>query len=161
MKTKEFLQVLENNTEKELIFEYANNQLVSANYHLTEVKNVFFDTVDCGGKPNEWNETHLQLWEDPNELGKTNYLKVDKVLSILKRVNSIKTLLLDTEIKMEYGNDSFSTSVMPVASIEISEEFLKVKLFVEETKCKAKDVCGIPEIVEEKNTCCSPSSGCC
>lgn len=121
---------------------------------------MFFDTVDCGGKPNEWRDTHLQLWEDPTEKNKRTYLKTDKMLSILKRVNSIKTLLLDTEIKIEYGNDTFSTSVMPIASIEISEEFLKVKLFVEETKCKAKDVCAIPEILEEENTCCTTTKCC-
>ena len=160
MKTKEFLQILENNKEKELIFEYTSNQLVAANYHLTEVKNVFFDTVDCGGKPNEWRETHLQLWEDPEDKGKRNYLKTDKVLAILKRVNSIKTLLLETEIKLEYGNDSFSTSVMPIDTIEVSEKTLKVKLFVEATKCKAKDVCGVPEIIEEKDACCT-TTGCC
>ncbi len=160
MKTKEFLRILENNAEKELIFEYASNQLVGANYHLTEVKNVFFDTVDCGGKPNEWHETHLQLWEDHEDKGKRNYLKTDKVLAILNRVNSIKALLLDTEIKMEYGNGSFSTSVMPIASVEILEKSLKVKLFVEETKCKAKDVCGVPEIIEEKDACYT-TTGCC
>jgi hypothetical protein len=159
MKTSEFLKVLENNLEKELIFEYANEHLVGTNYHLTEVKNVFFDTVDCGGKPNEWHETHLQLWESPQEIGKPNYLKTDKFLSILQKVNSIKALLLDTDIKIEYGSDTFSTSVMPIESIEISAKYLKMKLFMEQTRCKANDVCGITEVKEE-NACCT-SSGCC
>ena len=159
MKTNEFLKVLENNLEKELIFEYANKQLVGTNYHLTEVKNVFFDTVDCGGKPNEWHETHLQLWESPIEIGKPNYLKADKVLSILQKVNSIKALLLDTDIKIEYGNEAFSTSVMPIESLEISANYVKMKLFMGQTGCKANDVCGIPEVKEE-NACCI-TSGCC
>jgi len=160
MKTKEFLNILENNFDKELLFEYASNKLVGANYHLTEVKNVFFDTVDCGGKTNSWSEIHVQLWESPKEIGKKNYLTVDKALSILNRVDRVRPLLQEAEIKIEYGNASFSTSVMQIEKIQTSKNYLKVSLFVEATKCKANDICGIPEIKEEKNACCT-TTGCC
>ncbi len=63
MKVKEFVKVLEQHKGKELLFSYDQDQFVGANYHLTEVKNVQFDTTDCGGKTNFWEETHFQLWE--------------------------------------------------------------------------------------------------
>ena len=49
MKTSEFLKILEKNPNKPLQFEYLNNQIVGEAYHITEVKNVHIDSVDCGG----------------------------------------------------------------------------------------------------------------
>ena len=160
MKLKEFIIILEQNSDKELKFEYAPKQITGANYHLTEVKNVQFDTTDCGGKTNFWKETHFQLWESPNEIDKTEYMKTDKILSIIKKVDSIKPLMLQTELKIEYGNDNFSTSVMPIEDIIINENEVLVKLFIEATRCKANDKCGISEEKTDEDTCCE-TVGCC
>jgi hypothetical protein len=62
MKTREFIEALRNSGDKELIFANANEQTIHAGYHLTEIKAASFETVDCGGKVNHWNETILQLW---------------------------------------------------------------------------------------------------
>jgi len=180
MKVSEFMKVLEEQTNKELLFSYAQDKLVGANYHLTEVKNVQFDTTDCGGKTNFWEETHFQLWESPTELGKRDYMTTDKILAILNRVNSIKAIKMDTDLKMEYGNDAFATAVMPVDHIKLHEGRVIVSLFAEATRCKANDVCGIPEVDSvsesaifdgqkqkvklselQEASACSPSSGCC
>jgi len=161
MKVSEFIEMLEQHKNKELLFSYATDKLVGANYHLTEVKNVQFDTTDCGGKTNFWEETHFQLWESPSELGKRNYMTTDKILSILNRVNGIKALKTDTELKMEYGNESFSTSVMPVKHIDFDEKRVSVYLFSEATRCKANDECNIPLEQEVKEACCTPASNCC
>jgi len=161
MKVSEFIKVLEQQGNKELLFSYAQDKLVGANYHLTEVKNVQFDTTDCGGKTNFWEETHFQLWESPTEVGKRNYMTTDKILSIIKRVNGIKAIKNDTELKMEYGNDSFATSVMPVKQIDFDDNRVYVSLFAEATRCKANDACNIPLEQEEKEPCCTPASNCC
>lgn len=162
MKVKEFLSVLENNLNKELLFEHTNGKFVGANYHLTEVKNVYFDTVDCGGKPNDWRETHLQLWESPKEIGKTNYMTVDKIVSILNRVNSIKTIDTETSVKIEYGNDEFNTAVMDIDHIELTNNRVIAKLYTEATLCKANiggnDFSSKNEVKEE--ACCA-EVGCC
>lgn len=160
MKVSEFITVLEEQKNKELLFAYAKDKLVGANYHLTEVKNVQFDTTDCGGKTNFWEETHFQLWESPTELGKRNYMTTDKILAILQRVDSIKAIKKDTDLKMEYGNDTFATSVMPVKHIEFDAKRVYVNLFSEATRCKANDVCNIPLEQEEKEACCTTSNCC-
>ncbi len=157
MKLKDFIKTLEQNLDKELIFEYAPGKIAGANYHLTEVKNVQFDTTDCGGKTNFWKETHFQIWESPNEISKTEFMKIDKILSILKKVDCIKSLLLDTELKIEYGNDNSPTSVMPIEEIQIYDDKLIVCLFSEATRCKANDVCGI----ETEETSCCDTTVCC
>ena len=160
MKVSEFIKVLEEQKNKELLFSYAKDKLVGANYHLTEVKNVQFDTTDCGGKTNFWEETHFQLWESPTELGKRDYMTTDKILAILNRVDSIKAIKKDTDLKMEYGNDTFATSVMPVKHIEFDAKRVYVNLFSESTRCKANDVCNIPLEQEEKEACCTTSNCC-
>ncbi len=159
MKVKEFIKVLEQNTGKELLFAYTRDQFAGANYHLTEVKNVTFDTTDCGGKTNYWEETHFQLWESPKELGKRSYMTTDKILAILRRVDGIKPIRQETELKIEYGNVDFPTSVMPVDKIDKDERRVYVNLFSEATRCKANDVCELTalEVQGEKEAaaCCS------
>ena len=90
MKTQEFLNLLQNNPNKSLLFEYAPNLLVGANYHITEVKHIAVDSVDCGAQTDSWKETIIQLWESPSELGKTEFMTAYKALAILNKVGKIK-----------------------------------------------------------------------
>ena len=163
MKTQTFLNTLKNNLNKELLFEYSPNTFVNANYHITEIKNTTIDSVDCGGKTNFWKETIVQLWENPLEVGKRTFMTVSKAIEIFDRVNSIKPLLLDTEIKIEYGNNSFHTANLVVHTITENDKSIVVKLHSDSTQCKASDVCCTTENeVVESEACCSPSeSNCC
>ena len=159
MKVKEVLTVLKENKNKALLFEYAANKVAGTNYHLTEIKNVSFETVDCGGNANDWKETHFQLWESPKEVGKEDYMTVDKVIDIIERVNSIRPLWLDTEVKIEFGNADFHTSILSITATDSQTDKLIIKLHTIETGCKAPDICGIPEEAEEES-CCSGTSCC-
>jgi Family of unknown function (DUF6428) len=162
MKTKELLSLLNEHHDKSLLFEYAPNLFVGANYHITEVKHVSIDSVDCGSGTDFWNETIIQLWESPEELGKTEYMTTYKALSILNKVGKMKPFALVAEVKFEYGNATFHTAQLFVNDYEIRDKNLIFKLAVEKPDCKAKDVCGIPEAVEElSEACCSPNGACC
>ena len=161
MKTRQFNTLLENNLGKELLFEYSNGKFVGANYHLTEVKNVYFDTVDCGGTPNDWKETHLQLWESPNEIGKRKFMTVDKINSIIKKVDGIKPIDQESPIKIEYGNLDFHTSVMKIEDVLVQSDQVIVKLFPESTLCKASDTTRHSEKNEGVEEVCCAESNCC
>jgi len=169
MKTKDFFNVLKVNNNKSLLFEYKPKELVAANYHITEVKHIKVDSVDCGAQKESWNETVIQLWESPSEKGKTEFMSVEKASAILKKVGHIKTYDLESEVKFEYSNANFHTAQLFVNDFEIHGENLIIKLAIEKTDCKAKELCGIPEqvvdlaenSVEKVESCCSPSSGCC
>tara|TARA_R110002094_G_scaffold76612_7_gene83556 strand:- start:764 stop:1261 length:498 start_codon:yes stop_codon:yes gene_type:complete len=165
MKTKAFFKVLEQHKDKSLVFEYAPNKLVGANYHITEVKHISVDSVDCGGKTDDWKETVIQLWESPNELGKRDFMKVNKALEILERVGNMKPYILDAEVKFEYSNDTFNTAQLFINDFEIHDSNLIFKLAIEKTDCKAQEICGISEVLEpvlEKDEpCCSPNGNCC
>lgn len=162
MKTNELFDLLAEHTGKSLLFEYSPGRLVQANYHITEVKHLQIDSVDCGARTDNWKETIIQLWESPDELGKTEFMTVYKALSIIKKVGRMKPYELDSEVKIEYGNDHFHTAQLFVNDFEINQKQLLLKLAVEPTDCKAKDVCGAPEpqaVASEAR--CEPGSGCC
>ena len=169
MKTQEFFEILDHNKDKALLFEYKPNQLVAANYHITEVKHMTVDSVDCGAQRDTWNETIIQLWESPLEKGKTEYMSVEKASAILEKVGTMKAYDLASEVKFEYSNENFHTAQLFVNDFDIQGENLIFKLAIEKTDCKAKELCGVPEnivelaesVVDKAASCCSPSSGCC
>lgn len=163
MKTSELFDILKQYQGKSLLFEYKPDAIVPANYHITEVKHVNIDSVDCGANSDSWNETVVQLWESPSEIGKTEFMTVYKALSILNKVGRMKPYDMDSELKIEYSNDNFHTAQLFVDDYEISDRYLKLKLAVSKTDCKAKETCGVAETVEvtSEEACCSPESGCC
>lgn len=174
MKTSEFLEILEQNQEKILQFEYSKGQFVRPDFHLTEIKNVTLDTVDCGGIQNKWTETVVQIWE--NSFPDGNFVDTTKALQIFNDVEKVRPTFKDSEIKFEYSNSIFHTSTMRVSEIEIGER-ITAKLFTDDTTCKAQDRATTPEgkaaaccspeektkvaLAEVSNSCCEPSSGCC
>lgn len=162
MKTHEFLSLLETHKNKALLFEYTPGRYVAPNYHITEVKHIKIESVDCGSGTDSWNETIVQLWESPSERDKTEYMSTFKALGILKKVGQLKPFDMDAEIKFEYSNASFHTAQLFVTAIDISEKQLRIHLAVQKTDCKAKETCGIQEPkLEAVVACCSPNGGCC
>ena len=162
MKTKEFIQILEQHPGKSLLFEYRQGETVAPDYHITEIKNVSIDSIDCGAGSDSWKETVIQLWESPVEKETRSYMSAYKAMSIINRVDRVKPLQQDAILKFEYGNDSFHTAQLPVMGVEIGAQQLRVKLVSDITDCKAKSECGIPEETATASAAqCTPGSGCC
>lgn len=163
MKTKEFLELLKDHQNKPLLFEYRPGALVGANYHITEVKNIRVESVDCGAGTDFWEETVIQLWESPKEIGKTDYMSSYKAMGILNKVHRMRPMSLEAELKFEYSNASFHTAQMFVSNIFTSDKQILVQLSVEKTDCKAKETCGVEAAPSSKKAeaCCEPGGGCC
>lgn len=164
MVTKELFSLLKEHQGKSLLFEYETNEFVKANYHITEVKHTKIDSVDCGARTDAWNETVIQLWESPKEIGKRDFMSVYKALSILKKVERMKPFDLESEVKFEYSNETFHTAQLFINDFEIRDSNLIIKLGVEKTNCKASDICGVPEeaaVISQGESCCTPDGNCC
>ncbi len=165
MNTSKLLSLLKQHQEKSLLFEYTDGKFVGANYHITEVKNIIVDAVDCGARTDFWKETIVQLWESPKEKDKRDYMTAYKALSILNKVDRMKPMVRDAEIKFEYSNADFHTAQLFVNDFSLNQKELVIHLAVQKTDCKAKDTCGVQEtaVASEQETaaCCSPESGCC
>lgn len=162
MKTNEFLNLLKEHADKSLLFEYKPGLFVGANYHITEIKNITIDSVDCGAGTDFWKETIIQLWESPDEHEKEVYLSTNKALGILNKVDQIKPMEKDVEVKFEYSNPEFHTAQLFVNDFSIDENKLIMKLAIEKTDCKARETCGVEASNETKEeACCTPGGGCC
>jgi len=161
MKTNEFLSILKNNPNKSLLFEYSPGALVGANYHITEVKNVTVDAVDCGANTDFWKETIIQLYEKAEEKDNRTYMSAYKALSILNKVDKIKPMERDVEVKFEYSNANFHTAQLYVNSYQVTGKNLVFQLGIAPTDCKAKETCGIEEPAKAAAEACAPGSGCC
>ena len=163
MRTNQLFELLNAHKNKELLFEYQPGNFVGANYHITEVKNITVDSVDCGARTDFWKETVIQLWESPKEKGKTEFMTAFKALGILNKVDRIKPMERNTEVKFEYSNDHFHTAQLFVNDYIYNEQKIILKLAVEKTDCKAKEECGVvvESVTNEANGSCDPGSGCC
>jgi hypothetical protein len=139
MKTQEFLELLENNGNKELVFEYRDNEFVPKAYHITEIKSQHIESVDCGGVAHSYDETVVQLWISGSE-EKDRYMEAEKALKIFNIVNGKRPLTLDTPIFFEWGYGELATSTYKVESVEVGEEQVLVKLFVPPTVCKPREL---------------------
>src|SRR5882762_1992215 len=80
MKTSEFISALRAAPGNQLLFVDVHAHAVHSGYHLTELKAASFETVDCGGRTNRWQETIVQLWvpSDPDD----EYMPVAKFMRI-------------------------------------------------------------------------------
>jgi hypothetical protein len=152
MKTREFIARLRASPEKQLIFTGSDGRSVHSGYHLTEVKAVLLDTVDCGGELNQWHETIIQLWVPPD--ADNDYMTVAKFLRIFDKVRGLVPLKLNAEIRVEYGDENFFPSTYNVRSVTSDKAVIHVVLQPPASTCKARD----------RRMCCDPEatpSGCC
>ena len=137
MTTNQFLNTLRENQGKELVFEYRQEFFVPMAYHITEVKNLHIEAVDCGGRPSDDFQTVVQLWVSGDEQVERNML-TEKALKIFDIVDKMKPMRGDADILFEWGNEYLPTSNYSPKDIEITDNQVVVKMFVPPTVCKPK-----------------------
>ena len=136
MKTDEFISELRAAPQNRLLFANHAGDLVPAGYHLTELKTATLDTVDCGGQVNRWKETVAQLWVPPET--DDDYMTAGKFLTIFDRVSGMISLDVNTDLRIEYGDESFFPSTYHVGSVTRDTTETRVLLEPPETTCKAR-----------------------
>ena len=139
MTTQEFIAALRQTPDDPLIFENEAGNRVHPGYHLTEIKAAHFDTVDCGGQTNRWNETIVQLWVPAAANEDEGYMSAGKFLRIFDKVTAIIPLDLKAETRVEYGDENFFPSLYHVESITSADGATRVLLAPPATTCKARD----------------------
>lgn len=164
MNTTEFLKLIDQNPNKELVFQFPNGETIGYNYHITEVKHATINSVDCGGREDSWHETIIQLMEGDTTKQPQKYLTTFKAKGIFNKVNRSFPFVAESQLKFEYGNDHFHTTHLYVNHFETSSSKVFITLNVIATQCKAKDACGIakePKIEKLKESCCASNTACC
>ena len=114
-----------------------DGESIHSGYHLTELKAASFETVDCGGQKNQWNETIVQLWV-PDE-GDDDFMTAQKFLSIYDKVSGMVALDDEAELRFEYGDENFAPSNYHVERVTNDKRAIRVQLRPPQTTCKARD----------------------
>ena len=131
--------------------------LIGPGYHVTEVKAVTIEAMDCGGKANAWRETVIQLMDGNAEEAKAGFMTNRKFLAIYERVTRKIPVRDEAEVRFEYGNATTPALQYHVTGMEAQLERIVIHLQTPGVQCKAGDACGLPSADEG----CAPDSGCC
>ncbi|CAM5610828.1 hypothetical protein ATER59S_05683 [Aquamicrobium terrae] len=132
-----FLDALEAHGDKALILAYGDGRQVQAGYHVTEVKAGSFVTVDCGGNPDAWRETVLQV-EDIPATKDNAPMTVARFLSILGKVGSKVQLDSEARLTWEVSRPGDPMQVYDVAGIEIENDRAIVQFSPRPAICKPR-----------------------
>lgn len=167
MNWKELLTVIKNHPGHTLAFQWVEDYVIRNGYHLTEIKMLTINSVDCGGKMNVWREIVLQLWM-PDDMQAQGVMTAKKFLQITSTVEALIPLDGHLPVKIEFGNTEHITRHAAITAIKISERELLFTTVPELPQCKALDrgeSCGPikPKIKLSnlQNKGCIPSGGCC
>lgn len=132
-----FLDALEAHGDKVLVLTYGDGQQVQTGYHVTEVKAGSFVTLDCGGNPDAWRETVLQVEDIPLTKGSAP-MTVAKFQSILGKVGSRVQLDREARLTWEVSRPDDPMQVYDVAGIEIGNERAIIQLSPRPAICKPR-----------------------
>src|SRR6266700_961926 len=157
MKTNEFISTLRAAPNNQLIFVDLDGHTVHSGYHLTELKAASFDTVDCGGQTNRWQETIVQLWVPSHAANE--YMTAAKFLKIFDKVSGMIPLDLDAEIRVEYGDDNFFPSAYHIRSVNDDQTTTRVLIEPPQTTCKARD--RRHAALQRSDSCCAAATQSC
>lgn len=147
------LGALEGHDVKSLVIDYGDGRRVQAGYHITEVKAGSFVTLDCGGNPDAWQETILQVEDIPAEEGKT-FMQVRKFRSILAQVDKKVRLNADARLTLEVSRPDEAMRVFDVSAVGLEEDTATLRLSERPAICKPRHRAA----QEAAAACCTPST---
>ena len=137
--TREFLDLLHAaRPDQQLVFQLNEAPLVAAGYHVTELKTVAYNAMDCGGVADKWEETVIQLW-NPGDEPEREYMTVRKFLAIYERVAEHIPVSYDAELRFEYGDTRRPAASYHVERLESRGALVLVHLRAPVVTCKARD----------------------
>lgn len=146
------LNRLEGRDQLPLSLEYGD-WVVQSGYHVTEVKAASFVTLDCGGNPDAWQETVLQV-EDIPATDDRPLMTVGKFRSILAQVDNKVRLDHDARLTIEIGRPGEAMQVFDIANLFIHEDRAVLSLGVRAAICKPRHRAEQSSVT---SSCCAPS----
>ncbi|HUG09572.1 MAG TPA: DUF6428 family protein [Opitutaceae bacterium] len=140
MNTSEFLDALRARPELPLAFSTSAGT-VPAGYHLTEVKRVSYETMDCGAVSHRWAETQFEIWAPPvvGALPGREPMSAGKFLKIVDRVERELPLDGDSQARILAEIGGKPAVLSAIESVTVSKGRLEVALTADRTRCKAAE----------------------
>lgn len=136
MNTQTFLSKLEQlDPNTSLVFQYGD-KTVAPGYHVTEIMNALYESVDCGGQANVWRETIVQL-QGPRAGEEAAFMTVKKFLSIYGRVTQSLAVHGQAELRLEYGDSDAPALRYHITAVDVRANTITVSLTPPGVTCKA------------------------
>lgn len=158
MLVKKFLQNLENHPDQPLLFEYALGKTVPGGYHVTEIKNASFETIDCGNSLHTWQEVIVQVWLPDEARPDDEVMSAGKFLKIWGAVAGRIPLAEDGEIRIEFHDPDHLPAVYHVDGLTQTADGVKVQMAPTRTLCKPREILvPLNDFVETAASCCTPN----
>jgi hypothetical protein len=163
MNTSSFLNTLRANASLSLVFK-SGADAIAPGYHLTEVKEVAYRSMDCGAMTHRWVETQFEIWDpsSPREARERGFMSADKFLRIVDRVQQELPLDGESEARIFLSLGDHPASLYTIAGIEAGAGKLVVELESDRTRCKARERseaggcgCGAKSRAQETAACCA------
>lgn len=158
MNTQEFLVALEAQEDRALIFDLGERR-VAPGYHVTEVKALSVQAMDCGGQADAWSETVVQLWVPDSS---DTHMRVSKFLAIYNRVTARVPTLASAQMRVEYGDVGAPAISYLVSAVEPGDDAVVVRLEPPAATCKAAERAAgfVPDALPTVGIsgCCTPSA---
>lgn len=136
-RTASFLAALRAVLALPLEFRLDGQPLVPAGYHVTEVKAVSIESMDCGGQANAWRETVIQVMDGTPAEAQRGFMTTAKFLGIYDRVAARVPVHAGAEVRVEYGNVNRPALQFHVNTVDIQAERVIVDLRLPGVMCKA------------------------
>jgi hypothetical protein len=137
--TQDFLDRLAAHPDATLEFALNGQTLVPRGYHVTEVKAVLVEAMDCGGQADAWRETVVQLADGSRDDAARGFMTVEKFLSIYTKVAASVPVRGTSEMRFEYGNAARGAMQFFVGDLIPLEQHIVVSLLEPGVTCKAND----------------------
>ncbi len=150
-RTAPFLAALRDAPALPLEFRLDGEPLVPAGYHVTEVKAVSIESMDCGGQANAWRETVIQLMDGTPDEARRGFMTTQKFLGIYDRVAARVPIQADSDVRVEYGNVTTPALQFHVHAVEVGSDSVTVDLRRPGVMCKASGASS------SAGQCCGPS----
>ena len=161
MQVTEFLEKIQAQPELPLLFEFSPGHVVPWGYHVTEIKNASYETIDCGNSLHSWKEVVVQVWVPGDEELDRKWMPTSKFMKIWDVVDSRLALEREAEIRIEYGDATHLTSNYHVDDLVVTEDGLVVQMAPPRTMCKPREIL-IPlnnaVSASSGSSCCTPSA---
>ena len=143
---------------RRLVISY-DGRLVQSGYHVTEVKAGSFVTLDCGGNPDAWQETILQVEDLPASAEQPDHMQVGRFLAILEKVAARVSLQRESRLTFEVGPPGRPMQIFDIEAGRIEATSAVIELGPRAAICKPRH--RAEQQATEASACCKPKSGCC
>lgn len=147
------LDAFERHSGKALVIEYAG-RMIRPGYHVTEMKAGSFVTLDCGGNPDRWRETILQV-EDLAPEGVRDFMPVGRFRAILEQGVARIELDPDARLTFEIGPPDEAMQVFDVSMLQIETNRVTLRLRARPAVCKPRHRAAQQVAEPAKKGCCA------